>query len=182
MNAQAPALTLRRMATADLDAVHALDQRAFANPWPRSSFEFELNENKASSQWVAEVDRRVVGVIVVWLLVDEAHIATLAVEPELRGRGIAARLLCAALHALAARGATTAALEVRAGNQAALRLYRRFGFVQVGRRKGYYQDNGEDALLLDLTPLDTAALDRLCQDRQPGQAKDAEHPNLSLRQ
>ncbi len=162
MNAPVGALTLRHMTAVDIDAVHALDERSFANPWPRRSFEFELNENEASRQWVAEMDGVLVGVIVVWLLGEEAHIATLAVQPELRGRGIAARLLCAALQALAAEGAVTAALEVRAGNTAALHLYRRFGFVEVGRRKGYYQDNGEDALLMDLTGLDAARLAELC--------------------
>ncbi|TAK13027.1 MAG: ribosomal-protein-alanine N-acetyltransferase [Anaerolineae bacterium] len=162
MNSRAPAVTLRRMTTADVDAVFELDQRSFASPWPRRSFEFEVTENEASHQWVAELDGLVVGAIVVWLLVDEAHIATIAVEPELRGRGIAARLVCAALQALAAQGAVSAALEVRPSNEAALRLYQRFGFVEVGRRKAYYQDNGEDALLMDLNPLDAAALERLC--------------------
>jgi ribosomal-protein-alanine N-acetyltransferase len=164
MSARAPALALRRMTAADLDAVLNLDQRSFANPWPRRSFEFELNENRASHQWVAEVGGRVVGVIVAWLLVDEAHIATIAVEPELRGRGIAARLLCAALQDLAVRGAASAALEVRPSNAAALRLYRRFGFVETGRRSNYYQDNGEDALLLSLAALDAVALESLCAD------------------
>lgn len=162
MNSRAPVVALRRMRHEDIDAVFELDQRSFANPWPRRSFEFELNENTASHQWVAEVDGRVVGAIVVWLLVDEAHIATIAVEPELRGRGIAARLVCAALRALAAQGAVSAALEVRPSNEAALRLYQHFGFVEVGRRKAYYQDNGEDALLMDLNPLDATALQRLC--------------------
>ncbi len=164
MNAPAGTLTLRRMTAADIDAVHALDERSFTNPWPRKSFEFELNENEASRQWVAELDGALAGVIVVWLLGDEAHIATIAVQPEWRGRGIAARLLCVALQALAAEGAVTAALEVRAGNEAALRLYRKFGFVEVGRRKGYYQDNGEDALLMDLTGLEPARLAELCPE------------------
>src|SRR5690606_17665655 len=134
-------VTVRRMTAADLDAVCDLEQRSFASPWPRRSFEFELNENRASHSWVAEVDGALVGMVILWLLVDEAHIATIAVDEGWRGRGIAARLLCAALEHLAGLGAVSAALEVRASNAAALRLYRRFGFVEVGRRKGYYQDN-----------------------------------------
>lgn len=167
MKVPARTLTIRRMTAEDLDAVHALDERSFVNPWPRRSFEFELYENRASAQWVAELDGVLAGVIVTWLLAEEAHIATIAVQPELRRGGIAARLLCAALQALAAEGARTAALEVRASNEPALRLYRRFGFVEVGQRKGYYQDNGEDAILMDLVTLDVERLAELCKSEGP---------------
>ena len=100
--------------------------------------------------------RAVVGVIVVWLIVDEAHIATLAVHPELRRQGIAQKLLCVALKEAAEDGMLSALLEVRAGNEAAQDLYRKFGFEVVGRRPRYYQDNFEDALLMTLPVLSAA--------------------------
>ncbi len=90
----------------------------------------------------------VVGMIVVWMVLDEAHIATLAVDPQYRGLGVASRLLETSLQAAMQRNASQATLEVRAGNQAALALYRRFGFEVVGRRPRYYKDNNEDALIM----------------------------------
>jgi ribosomal-protein-alanine N-acetyltransferase len=106
--------------------------------------------------------RAVVGVIVVWLIVDEAHIATLAVHPELRRQGIAQKLLCVALKDAAEDGMLSALLEVRAGNKAAQDLYGKFGFEGVGRRPRYYQDNFEDALLMTLPVLSADRLNELC--------------------
>ena len=82
--------------------------------------------------------------------IAEAHIATLATHPELRRNGIGRRLLARALQQAAQEGLRSAYLEVRAGNQAAQALYRSFGFVEDGRRPGYYKDNGEDAILMSL--------------------------------
>ena len=83
-----------------------------------------------------------------WLIVDEAHIGTIAVHPLWRQRGLGEKLLVTLLRQARELGAVLATLEVRPGNQAAQRLYRRHGFAEVGQRKRYYQDNGEDALLL----------------------------------
>ncbi len=159
MRSTPTAVHLRPMAATDLARVHALEKMCFPTPWPLKSFRFELEENDVSYLWVAEHQPgvgqmpEVVGMIVVWLLVDEVHIATLAVDPRYRKQGIAARLLCTSLVHCLALGATSATLEVRESNIPAQRLYARFGFEQVGQRKGYYQDNGEDALLLTLHQL-----------------------------
>jgi len=157
---KASAIKIRAMAADDLSRVYELDKQCFSLPWPQRAFRYELEENAASSQWVAEVvsgedgENQVVGLIITWLLVDEAHIATLSVDPDYRRRKIGSKLICAALRAEVARGATSATLEVRANNQAAQRLYYRFGFQVVGRRPGYYRDNGEDAIILTLHELD----------------------------
>ena len=153
-------IKIRAMAVEDLARVHELDKKCFSLPWPQRSFRYELEENAASSQWVAESAADdgshglVVGLIITWLLVDEVHIATLAVDPEYRRQKIASQLICTALRANLARGAISATLEVRQSNQAAQRLYTHFGFQLMGRRPGYYQDNGEDALILTLHDLD----------------------------
>lgn len=153
-------IKIRAMEAEDLTRVHELDKICFSLPWPQRSFRYELEENAASSQWVAErvgADGQkglVVGLIITWLLVDEIHIATLSIDPAYRRQKIASQLICAALRAGVVRGAVSATLEVRAGNQAALRLYYRFGFQLMGRRPGYYQDNHEDALILTLHDLD----------------------------
>ena len=86
--------------------------------------------------------------IVVWMIMDESHIATLAVLPEFRRKGISQMLLKVALMESIRIGARLATLEVRASNRVAHALYRRFRFIVVGRRPRYYQDNQEDALIM----------------------------------
>lgn len=160
--AEESSVRVRRMAAADLEQVQAIDQLSFSMPWPLRSFRFQLEENPAAQLWVAEVpglSPEVVGVVVTWLLVDEVHIATISVHPAYRQRGIASRLLCTALQENARLGAVEATLEVRENNLAAQKLYQRFGFRQVGRRKRYYEDNGEDALILTMYNLQDARLE-----------------------
>jgi ribosomal-protein-alanine N-acetyltransferase len=178
-------IVIRRMRAQDLDQAIVLDCMSFSLPWPPSAYLHELN-NPGGRVWVAEQvleaplayqspfptpiadfvrpagERAVVGVIVTWLIVDEAHIATLAVHPGLRRQGIARKLLCIALTDAAKEGMLSALLEVRAGNAAAQNLYLQFGFEIVGRRPRYYQDNQEDALLMTLEKIDISRLNDLC--------------------
>ncbi|GAB4463087.1 MAG: ribosomal protein S18-alanine N-acetyltransferase [Anaerolineales bacterium] len=147
-------VNIRRMTLDDLPAVVALDQMSFSLPWPERSFRFELTDNHASRCWVAEADGEIVGMLVAWLLVDEAHIATLATHPAYRRRGIARELLSRALREMAEEGAVTSFLEVRESNTAAQALYRQFGYEAVGRRKRYYKDTDEDAILMTLNGLE----------------------------
>lgn len=147
-------MQIRRMTLEDVPAVVALDQLSFSLPWPERSFRFELMENHNSRCWVAEMDGRIVGTIVAWLLVDEAHIATLATHPDHRRQGIARKLLEYALRYMSREGAVTSFLEVRESNSAAQEMYRTFGYEQVGRRRRYYKDTNEDAILMTLKRLD----------------------------
>ena len=150
---------IRPMQQDDLEQVIAIDQASFSLPWPESSYRYELLENPYALLLVAEAgapdgNKHIVGAVVVWLIEDEAHIATLAIHPEHRGRGISRELLAAVL-AKSIRGRVrTATLEVRANNQIAQALYRRFGFEIVGRRPRYYLDNNEDALIMTVEGLD----------------------------
>ena len=135
----------------DIPQVAAIDRLSFANPWSAESYRYEVMSNHASHFWVLlapSAERQVVGYAGFWLIVDEAHIGTLAVHPLWRRRGFGERLLVTLLGQARQLGAAMATLEVRAGNLAAQHLYLRHGFAVVGRRKKYYQDNGEDALLL----------------------------------
>jgi len=138
----------------DIHYVAELDQLSFSLPWTERSFRFEVEENDRSRCWVAEINGRIVGMLILWLIVDEAHIATLAVHPEHRRKGFASRLLKEALSSAYLEGARSSTLEVRAGNLAARDLYDQFGFVVVGRRPRYYKDNYEDAILLTLDHLE----------------------------
>lgn len=146
-------LSIRPMTLADMEAVVSIDRASFTLPWPEHSFRYELVENQASRCWVAELDsenegRIIVGMIVIWLILDEVHIATIAVAPAQRHLGIGKTLLQTALQECIQRGAVSATLEVREHNENAIRLYQQFGFDVVGRRKRYYSDTHEDALLM----------------------------------
>jgi ribosomal-protein-alanine N-acetyltransferase len=144
---------LRKMTLDDLEQVVAIDQVSFSLPWPRSSFHFELTDNPASRCWVAERDGRVAAMLVAWLIVDEIHIATIATHPDFRKQGIGEKLLLFTLQSAKDEGAVSSFLEVRENNAAALMMYRKFGYVESGRREGYYKDNGEDAVLMTLNLL-----------------------------
>lgn len=146
---------VRRMNLEDLEQVVAIDQSSFSLPWPAHSYRYELLENPVSRQWVAEAQidgetPKVIGMIVVWLIMDEVHIATIAIHPDYRGRGIGRQMLFTALRECTAQGAASATLEVREHNHLAIDLYRKLGFVVVGHRKRYYMDTNEDAVLMTL--------------------------------
>jgi [ribosomal protein S18]-alanine N-acetyltransferase len=157
-------LTFRKMTVDDIPAVVELDQKSFSLPWPERSFRFELMDNPASRCWVAELDGKIVGMIVVWLIIDEAHVATVATHPDYRRQGIGKRLLAHALRQMLRDGARSSFLEVRESNLAAQDMYRKFGYEVAGRRRRYYRDNDEDAILMNLESLDAA---RLTLDDEP---------------
>lgn len=143
-------MIIRRMTLEDIPQVVAIDQVSFSLPWPERSFRFEVTDNPASRAWVAEIDGRVAGMIIAWLLVDEAHIATIATHPDHRRQSIASRLLIHTLQSLKDEGADHSVLEVRESNTAAQEMYRKFGFVESGRRQRYYRDNEEDAIVMSM--------------------------------
>ena len=144
---------IRLMTLEDVPAVHEIDTLSFSLPWPERSFRFELTENPVTRGWVAEVDGRVAAMLVLWFIVDEAHIATIAVHPDYRRQGIGEQVLLHALLAVYDEGARRAFLEVRAGNAAAQAMYVKYGFIVDGRRPKYYRDNDEDAILMSLEGL-----------------------------
>ncbi len=146
-------LFIRKMTMNDLEQVVAIDQASFSLPWPPRSFQFELTDNPAARCWVAERDGKIVAMIVSWLILDELHIATIATHPDFRKQGIGKTLLNHVLKSAREEGAARAFLEVRASNRAAIEMYKRFGFMEDGRRKEYYKDNHEDAILMTLNDL-----------------------------
>lgn len=146
-------LVIRKMAMDDLEQVIAIDQVSFSLPWPSRTFQYELTDNPASRCWVAELDGRVAAMLVGWLIVDELHIATIATHPDLRGQGIGKAILIHALRSARDEGVLKSFLEVRASNVMAQKMYKSFGYVEDGRRKEYYKDNAEDAILMSLNDL-----------------------------
>src|SRR5262245_59324337 len=146
------------MRTSDLEAVVRIERASFHTPWSRQAFLDELERNRVAALWVARAAGSdeatggaapVVGYLCLWVVADEVHVTNLAVDPAWRGGGIARFLLGTLLAHHRVAGARRAFLEVRPGNVEARRLYEGLGFQQVGRRRGYYVDTGEDALLLE---------------------------------
>jgi ribosomal-protein-alanine N-acetyltransferase len=143
-------LLVQKMTVEDIPAAHELDVLSFSLPWPERSLRYEVRDNPAARCWAAKIEGQLVGMLILWMIMDEAHIATIATHPKFRRVGVGSQLLENALQSAIAEGARTAFLEVRAGNSVAQDLYKKFGFVEDGRRLKYYKDNKEDAVLMSL--------------------------------
>ena len=139
---------IRFMRLKDVDAVAAIEQATFARPWSRESFRQELTRNAVARYLVAEEEGKILGYAGAWVILDESHITNIAVQEEARGRGIGKRLTAELLQILSNIGACYDTLEVRVSNERAQNLYKSLGFVSVGKRKRYYEDNNEDAYLM----------------------------------
>jgi ribosomal-protein-alanine N-acetyltransferase len=131
----------------DLDQILEIEELCFPLPWSRESFLTEL-KNPLAQYIVAQEGFVLQGYAGVWLIFDEGHITNVAVHPRARGRRIGELLLANIMALASANGAVVVTLEVRPSNDAALSLYRRMGFEEKGHRRGYYLDNGEDALIM----------------------------------
>jgi len=162
------------MRLGDLDQVMEIEKVAFPAPWSARSYRYEITQNEYGTLVVARSAQRVsrqlpkwlswlsrdgrgpvLGYAGFWLLVDEAHIATIAVHPDWRGQGLGELLLIDLLEKGSCQGAQNATLEVRVFNQVAQGLYRKIGFEITGVRKCYYTDNKEDALIMTTPSFDT---------------------------
>ena len=138
----------RRMTAADVPAVAAIEKATFPAPWSEDAFLKEVTENVVARYLVAEKDGQVIGFAGAWLIIDEAHITNIAISESERGAGIGRGLIQALLQYLSNLGGAYVTLEVRVSNERAIHLYKALGFISVGKRKKYYEDNGEDAYLM----------------------------------
>lgn len=139
---------IRRMTVEDLPAMRTIEEASFALPWPGTAYESELTTNRLARYVGAWREGELLGFGGIWLMVDEAHVTTIAVRPEVRGEGIGTALMLELLRESRYGEARVATLDVRVSNLDAQRLYARLGFVEAGRRTRYYEDNGEDALIM----------------------------------
>jgi ribosomal-protein-alanine N-acetyltransferase len=141
---------VERLATAaDLDGVLAIEDASFNNPTSREWYEAELKRPDVCYIYVLRTPEcPVAAFCAFWRVADQIHINNLAVRPELRGRGLAGRLLAEAMREAERLGATSATLEVRRSNTPARQLYAKAGFVEAGVRRNYYTQPVEDALIL----------------------------------
>ncbi len=135
------------MAPADLDEVLIIERHSFPSAWSRGSYERELRSDN-SHYFAARHRDQLVGYAGMWVVLDEAHITTLAVHPRRRRRGLGSRLLLLLIEQARRQGATRMTLEVRERNEAARSMYRKFGFRRKGVLRGYYGDTGEDGIVM----------------------------------
>ena len=143
---------IRRMRKRDLAAVQRLEEVIYPQPWSPGVFAEELSLLNRH-YLVMEDGGRIIGYGGLLLVAEDAHVTTVAVDPEARRRTLGTRLMLALVDAATAAGARHLTLEVRVSNEGARRLYQRFGFAPVGVRKDYYRD--EDALVMWATDIDT---------------------------
>ncbi len=139
----------REVQSADIDEMMTIERASFTSPWSARFFLEEIRVSCAKFV-LAEVEGRIVGYIIYWQLPKEVDIHNLAVHPAYRRGGIGRSLLSSAIDSAKGQGSNRVTLEVRKSNQAAQDLYYTFGFVKRGVRKGYYSDDGEDALVMVL--------------------------------
>ncbi len=144
---EAEPLAIRRLAYADLPGVLSIERRVFVTPWSMAMFVLELS--KASGICLAAFSGESLrGYLVCSRYAELWHLMNVAVDPEVRRRGVATRLIQHLLSEI--DGSDKIMLEVRGSNEGAIEMYRGFGFDDVGHRRRYYQDNGEDALVMEL--------------------------------
>ena len=139
---------VRRMVLEDVTQVHAIELKTFATPWSKQSFEDEIQKNVCARYLITEQDGEIIAYAGAWMVFEEGHITNIAVKTEVRGQGIGEELTRALLQYAANLGVQYMTLEVRRSNLAAQGMYKKLGFIELGVRKRYYEDNNEDALLM----------------------------------
>jgi ribosomal-protein-alanine N-acetyltransferase len=147
------AISFRPMSEADIEAVLKIEYAAFSHPWTRGIF---LDSLKSYDCWVMFDGQQQVGHGVINVIIDEAHLLNITIKPESQGRGFGLLLLERLMQRAMELKAGECFLEVRASNQSAYRLYERYGFNEIGRRRDYYPAVGgrEDALVMACTLID----------------------------
>lgn len=141
-------ILVRPIRIEDLDDVLYLEILCFPTPWSRGALKAEIQDNHCARYVVVEKEDRVIGYGGMWIVLDEAHITNIAVHPNHRGKGLGEAIMKALIDTAVQLGICGMTLEVRVSNSIAHKLYEKLGFFGVGVRKGYYTDDGEDALIM----------------------------------
>lgn len=139
---------IREMTSDDIDGVLYVEREVFTTPWTREAFEIEINKNELARYIVAEKEGKIIGYGGLWLILDEGHITNIAVYPTYRGQGIGNEIVEKLIHICEQRGIYNITLEVRKSNLIAQSLYKKYGFIDCGVRRGYYSDTNEDAVIM----------------------------------
>jgi [ribosomal protein S18]-alanine N-acetyltransferase len=180
MSENRPQVIVRPMSLNDIDEVLEIDKLAFPTPWPARTYRYEISSNDRSTMIVLESTQQseqkngknglggwlrrftgepghsgqLMGYGGMWHIADEAHISTIAIHPDWRGHRLGDLLIWCMVRRAIYQDARMVTLEVRVSNEVAQNLYRKYGFEIMGRRRGYYRDNGEDAYMMGIMTLD----------------------------
>lgn len=141
-------LKIRRLGPADLEAVLEIENCSFSMPWSREAYENELTRDHLAHFIGCFCQERLLAFAGYWLLLDEGHIANVAVHPDFRRRGLGELIMVHLITLCKSQGGRKMTLEVRRSNVSARNIYSRLGFEESGFRPGYYSDNNEDALIM----------------------------------
>lgn len=139
--------TIREMTAADVQAVSEVEHDVFTTAWSPEMFAQEMT-NPLTTYLLVCMDEEVIGFAGFWLVVDEAQVTNIAIKQDWQSRGYGRVLVNKLMQTAKAKGALSISLEVRPSNKTARKLYEKLGFAEVGIRPGYYQDNGENAILM----------------------------------
>jgi len=141
-------MLIEPMAQSDLPAVLRIEGQSFTTSWPANAFSNEIRDNKLAHYFVGRLGGQLVAYGGIWVILEDSHITTIAVHPEFRGLKLGEEMLIKLLDEAILQGASWITLEVRESNDVAQKLYRKYGFTTVSTRRGYYSDNGENALVM----------------------------------
>ncbi|HXW50528.1 MAG TPA: ribosomal protein S18-alanine N-acetyltransferase [Candidatus Acidoferrales bacterium] len=148
MKAPPRTLAIGPMRNDDIPRVLHVESLCFSTPWPRNAFHNELNDNKLAHYFVGRFEDEIIAYGGLWVVLEDAHITTVAVVPEQQRKRFGEQMLVRLIEESIARGARWITLEVRESNEAAQNLYKKYGFTVVSTRRGYYSDNDENALVM----------------------------------
>lgn len=141
-------IIIRQAVSKDINNLSEIDKICFPDPWSKEAFRQEIEENNLAIYLVAEFQEEIIGYIGVWCISWEGHITNIAVKPEWRNKNIASKLIEIMMDLVSKNEVEEFTLEVRPSNLQAINLYNKFGFIEEGRRPKYYQNNGEDAIIM----------------------------------
>ncbi|MBR3839674.1 MAG: ribosomal protein S18-alanine N-acetyltransferase [Erysipelotrichales bacterium] len=139
---------IRAMELTDLERILELEKENFATPWHKEHFEYELEENPFSKLFVVELDKKIIAYYGIWVTFEECQITTIAVDEEYKGKGYGNKMMEHLIHVAKEEFCERISLEVRVSNERAQNLYRKYGFETISTRRGYYEDNHEDAYVM----------------------------------
>jgi ribosomal-protein-alanine N-acetyltransferase len=141
-------MTIEPMTTGDIPVVTRIERASFSTVWPSDAFYNELSTNKVAHYFVGRIGDRIVAYGGIWVILEDSHVTTIAVDPAFRGKRLGEIMLLYLIDQAIERGAAWLTLEVRESNVVAQQLYRKYGFTTVTMRRGYYSDDNESALVM----------------------------------
>ena len=141
-------IIIREMEEKDLDRIMEVEKSAFTTPWSRDSFLLEITKNQLAKYFIAEVEGIPVAYGGIWLILDEGHITNIAVDKDYKRLGIGEKILEALIDICKEFEIIAMTLEVRADNEPAKNLYKKYGFLEYGIRPNYYADDNQDAIVM----------------------------------